>query len=543
MTRPNVSTALAEVVIDELAVNGVSVVVVSPGSRSGALAIAAARHPEIDTRVVIDERSAAFHALGVARASGMPAAVIATSGTAPANHFPAIVEADASCVPLVAISADRPAEMRGVGANQTIDQIELFGSKVRAFAPIEATEPGIDANLAWRGVVGDLVRRSRGPRPGPVHLNVAFREPTVPVTDDGRTVGRPYEFDLPRIDRLEPDEPTFAPLPALRPVRGLVIAGDGAYDRDGLLTAASDAGWPVLATALSGLRGGPVVANYRGILGSGVPDELQAETVVAVGAIGPDPVLEDLVAAASNRLRVDRWGRHIDPRRNATNVLCADPVDLVGSIDGTAARSWPELWRRVDDEAGEKRRAMVASAGLTGALVAVTLNDIEWGALVAASSLPIREVDAHLERSGPVFANRGASGIDGFVSMAAGVASVMPGTVAMAGDLSFLHDSNGLLTDSVVDLTIVVVDNHGGGLFDSLPQRRHAPEFERLFVTPPSRDLAALARFHGARAEIVSSVEELRRNVADGVGRAGVDVIIVPVDREKDLDLRCQLAG
>jgi 2-succinyl-5-enolpyruvyl-6-hydroxy-3-cyclohexene-1-carboxylate synthase len=152
----------------------------------------------------------------------------------------------------------------------------------------------------------------------------------------------------------------------------------------------------------------------------------------------------------------------------------------------------------------------------------------------------VREVDAHLERRGPVFANRGASGIDGFVSTSVGIASVTPATLALAGDLSFLHDSNGLLISEPVNLTMIVVDNGGGGLFDSLPQRDHAPEFERLFITPPNRDLAAMARFHGARAEVVDDVEGLDRAVSEGLSRDGLDVVVARVDREVDLGQRRQ---
>jgi 2-succinyl-5-enolpyruvyl-6-hydroxy-3-cyclohexene-1-carboxylate synthase len=183
----------------------------------------------------------------------------------------------------------------------------------------------------------------------------------------------------------------------------------------------------------------------------------------------------------------------------------------------------------------------MGSGRLTGGVIAAALNDVDWGALVVASSLPVREVDAHLDRPGPVFANRGASGIDGFVSMSVGVASVAPGTLALAGDISFLHDSNGLLLADPVNLAMIVVDNGGGGLFDSLPQREHAPEFERLFITNPNRDLAGLARFHGARVAEVDDVEELRMAASEALARDGLDVILARVDRQVDLAQRRQL--
>ena len=541
MSHPNPSTALARVVIDELSADGVGFLAIAPGSRSAALAAAADQHPDIETRVFVDERSAAFHSLGVARASGRPAGVIATSGTAPANFMPAVVEADMSCVPLVVVSADRPAELQGVGANQTIDQVELFGFKVRAYSGIEAARADLEGNEDWRTTVRSLVAKATGTKPGPVHLNVAFREPTVPVSDDGRTQGDLYPFPTPRLgtelsieDALE--EMSF---PDVDAARGIVIAGDGDYGRAGLLDAARVLGWPVLATALSGLRGQGVVARYHALLAEGVPQTLTPATVVAIGAIGPDPVLERLVAEAAVRVRIDAWGRTIDPGRNATHVIEGDAVRLLGGIKGAAAQTWRDDWLDRDREIGDMVEADLAEErSLSGAVIARTLDRIDWGALVVGSSLPIREVDAHLTRSGLVFANRGASGIDGFVSTALGVAAVIPGTVAFCGDLSFLHDSNGFLNDGSIDLTVVVADNHGGGLFDSLPQARHAPSYERLFITDPERDLASLALFHGANAVVVDSYESLMEAVERGLGRPNVDVVLARVDRVHDLEVR-----
>ncbi|HZD23598.1 MAG TPA: 2-succinyl-5-enolpyruvyl-6-hydroxy-3-cyclohexene-1-carboxylic-acid synthase [Acidimicrobiia bacterium] len=545
MTHPNPSTALARVVIDELVVGGVRFVAVSPGSRSGALAIAASQHPELETRVIIDERSAAFWALGIARASGRPAAVLCTSGTALANFFPAIIEADMSGVPLVAVSADRPEELRGVGANQTIDQVNLFGPKVRAYRGIEAPEVGIDANEAWRSAVSGLVGAATGaPMPGPVHLNVAFREPTVPVADDGRTAGATYEFPTPRLETAAtPAEPGTDSITDLNldAGMGIVIAGDGEYDRLSVEEHAGRLGWPILATALSGMRGGGVVSAYRFLLDRGVPDPLRPESVVAIGSIGPDPSLERLVDAARVRIRVDRWGRHIDPGRNATKVLAADPVEVLSRVDGSGADGWAKKWREADAEVRSRVVAAIESRSrTTGGVVAHAVNRVDRGALVVASSLPIREVDAHLTTRGPIFANRGASGIDGFISTALGVASVIPRTVAVAGDLSLLHDANGFLSEGETDLTLIVIDNGGGGLFDSLPQARHAPDFERLFITPPGRDPVELLRFHRARTRIVSEPAKLVPALDSALDRPGLDAVVVPVDRRYDLEARSQ---
>lgn len=544
MTHPNPSTALARVLVDQLAAERVRLVVLCPGSRSGALAIAANEHPEIETRVIIDERSGAFHALGVARATGRPAAVVSTSGTAAANFFPAIVEADLSCVPLIAISADRPAEMQGVGANQTVDQIALYGSKVRAFIGLEAPDPVTDRNVEWRGALRRLVTTASGSRPGPVHLNVRFREPTVPVTDDGRTGGDEYPYRTPRIGEVEistgpEDEPDLPDLPA---GRGLVIAGDGHYDREGLRRVSDELGWPILATSLSGMRGQGVVTTYHHLLAASLPEGLRPRVVVTVGAIGPSPRLETLVAAAEWRVRLDGCGRVLDPGRNATHVLQADVVDVLARVAGEADPDWAPAWWRADESRRRRNDELIDAAdAMTGAGVAATLNGVDWNALVVASSLPIREVDAHLRRPGEVFSNRGASGIDGFVSTALGVASVKTRTLALTGDLSLLHDSNGFLHDGAIDATFLLVDNRGGGLFDSLPQARHAPDYERLFVTDPRRSYRALAEFHHIAYHEAADRESLEHLVGDSLSRPGVDLIRVEVDRARDLAMRAQL--
>lgn len=544
MTHPNPSTALARVVVDELAAGGVRHLVISPGSRSAALAIASVEHDTIEARVVVDERSAAFHALGVALASQRPVAVLATSGTAPTNFYPAVVEADMSCVPLLAISADRPAELQGVGANQTIDQVALFGSKVRAYAGIDAPEPGIDANRDWRTTVGGLIAAAAGPKPGPVHLNVAFREPTVPVSDDGRTRSPPYPFETPRLARapVTDDGPRHSfDIPPISPDRGVVIAGEGPYDRNAVQRETARLGWPLLATAQSHLRGEEVVTGYHYMLAEGVSDDFVPETVVAIGAIGPDPVLEELFSSARTRVRVDSWGRTIDPGRNATVSLAADPAEVLRRTEGTAQPGWLRSWLDEDERIRTRLAAALGERGqMSGGAVAAALNEVEWEALVVASSLPIREVDAHLRRAGRVYANRGASGIDGFVSTALGVASVVPRTLALSGDLSLLHDANGFLHDATIDITIVVVDNGGGGLFDSLPAAKHAPHYERLFVADPARDLAALARFHGARVETADDVGGLVAACNRALNRPGLDWILVPVDRVFDLKARTQ---
>lgn len=547
MSLANPSTALATVVIDELARNGVELVAISPGSRSGALAVAASRHPGLQTRVVIDERSAAFHALGRAKATGRPAAAIATSGTAPANYLPAVVEADMSLAPLVVISADRPEELRGVGANQTIDQIGLFGRKVRSAIVIDAPGSDEDLNDTWRAAVSTalVAAKGGGGAPGPAHLNVAFREPTVPVSDDGRTRVDPYPFGVegkpggaPWVPGglAEPPAPDFG-LPATS--RGLVIAGEASYDVSLVLQLAAAVDWPVLATALSGARAGDAITTYHHLLSRGVPEALRPDVVVAIGAIGPSSRLEDLVASASSRFRVDPGGRTIDPRRNATRIAHTDPVALLETIEATVSKGFREAWQAADRQARSSLDGYLASEPvMSGASSARALSETGWEILVAASSLPIREVDAHVTKPGPVIGNRGASGIDGFVSTSLGASSTGRPTVSLSGDLSLLHDSNGFLCEPGGDLVIVVLDNDGGALFDSLPQASHAPDFERLFVTPHGRELGAVAELHSLGYAEAGTSSALRSQIDERLGRGGVHILRVEIDRSHDLAVR-----
>lgn len=541
---------MARVVVDEARRHGVAFIVLSPGSRSGALAVAAAES-EVSTRVVIDERSAAFWALGRAKATGFPAAVISTSGTAAANFLPAVVEADMSLTPLLVISADRPAEMRGIGANQTIDQKGLFGKKVRFSETIEATGSDLDANGSWRSTISKALNAAsgQGGKPGPVHLNIAFREPTVPISDDGRSGSSPYPYS---IEGRAGGEPWVEPTPVDPPVatteipahtRGIIIAGDGRYDRRALLAASASIGWPVVASALSGLRGRDVISHYHLLLAEGVLDQLRPEVAVAVGSVGPSHRLEQLIGAAEVRIRVDASGRTIDPGRNATEVIHADPVVLLKSVGERTAGDgdWSGIWSLVDGAVEEAVESYLAGVPHpTGPGIASEINRCEWETLVVASSLPVRDVDAHLVRSGPVIGNRGASGIDGFISTSLGVASSTSGVLALSGDLSLLHDINGFLAESLDPLVVVVIDNNGGGLFDLLPQAYHAPHFERLFVTPPHRRVEDVARLHDLDYVEVSRLGDLPDLVAAARG-AGASLLRVPVDRADDLDVRAAL--
>lgn len=539
---------MAWVVVDELARSGVIHSVVSPGSRSTALVLALNNHAGFSLVVHIDERSAGFRALGTSVASRTPGLVVTTSGSAVANLLPAVVEADRSGIPLILLTADRPAEMVERRTNQTMDQRSVFSGYVRSRVDLG---PAVDAKgepERWRAAVARAVGAAQGAAgaPGPVQINVAFEEPTVPVSDDGRSVAEPYQTSTdPHGSPCEsltdrgPDED----LPLIGPGRrSVVIAGRGDYDIKRLLEICGEHDIPVLATALSGGRGGGVISSYHHILVSGAPHHLLPDWVMVVGQPGPSDRLASLMTTGAPVIHVDRWGQFSDTSGTMSQGVRADPVSLLSRIAIDQDAGWSSAWRESDRLVRAALDEVLDAAGEpTGPGIARELNHIDWTALVVASSLPIRDVDSQLVRPGWVHSNRGVSGIDGFASTALGVASHKEKTLAMVGDLSFLHDANAFLADVIPPVVFVVVDNQGGGLFDLLSQARFAPDFDRLFVTPPQRDLSGLAEFHGLDFVSLESVGSIKDRVTEAITGNRATLARVGVDRASDVALRKML--
>lgn len=550
MTAPNPSTALAEALVDELSRQGVRYAVISPGSRSAALAIAFDRHPAVETVMVLDERSAAFRALGRAKATGEPTAVVATSGTAGANFLPAVVEADLAGTPLLLLTADRPPDLLGIGSNQTIDQPGLYGGKVRWSVQVPNPDPATDHNRYWRTLAAQAAARANGygAPPGPVHLNVAFGEPTVPVSDDGRSRADPYPHPIrgragggpwqePKVA-----SPRGARLDLPTPRRGLVVAGEGGYDGAGLVAAADELGWPVLATALSPVTRRSVVTTYHHLLVDGVPPSLEPDLVVHVGRSGPSDRLSSLTSVAGRVVHIDPLGRWHDPWRRATHMVQADPVETLRLMTVDTEAGWTRRWLEADSGMRAALDRVIAElAAPTGPSLARGLGDLPIARLVAASSMPVRDVDAHTVGLSSVLANRGASGIDGFVSTALGAATGDGATLAFAGDLSLLHDLSGFVGERPRSLVMVVADNDGGGLFDLLPQAVHAPGFDRLFIAPHRLDLVGVGAAIGLEAERIGDVGSLRAEIGARLGRDGIHLLVAPVDRDDDLKARRSL--
>jgi 2-succinyl-5-enolpyruvyl-6-hydroxy-3-cyclohexene-1-carboxylate synthase len=577
MTR-DATTAFARALVDEWARAGVNDACVAPGSRSAPLALALAADDRFRVHVHLDERSAGFFALGTAKASGTPAVVVCTSGTAAANFHPAVLEAHHARTPLLVCTADRPPELRDTGAGQTVDQIALYRGAVRWFCEVGVPEDRPQAARSWRSVAARAVAEALGPPAGPVHLNLAFREPLVPtgaplVDAPGRPDGRPWTT-VTRAQRV-PNAATVARLAASvrEHRRGLVVAGWGSgTSPDAVDAFASAAGWPVLADPISCLRAGRHdVSTYEALLRApGFADRHRPEIVLRLGAAPTSKTLTSWLDDDVPQALVDPDGAWLDPGRGASERLAVDAEPLltavtdalaavapgpVGAEEGAGAtRSAPTAERRAGRDAPSRwlrswlEAERVARAALDDLLdgweplfegrVARDVVDVvpDGSTLVVASSMPVRDVEAFARpRSGVRFlANRGVNGIDGFVSTALGAAARSSGpVVALLGDLCLLHDANGLLgaADRGIDLTFVVLDNDGGGIFSFLPQAALPEHFELLFGTPHGIDLATLATAHGLAAERVEKAGDLAPTLRRVLAAGGVRLVIVPTDR------------
>jgi len=568
----NPSTAFAVTFVDELARCGLAEAVLAPGSRSAPLAMAlwdraASGGPRLHVR--IDERSASFLALGLAKASGRPVALVCTSGTAAAHFHAAVIEASEAGVPLLVLTADRPPELRGTGANQTIDQLKLYGDAVRWFceAGVPEARPGMNAYWrslacrAWAAAAG-----AGGGFPGPVHLNLPLREPLVPgARDPGAADGADAQGWPEALAGRASGEP-WASFPATPPgaadgvlelpwtERGVIVCGDGCTDPAALLRLAAEAGWPVLAEPSSGARAGPLsLAAYPYLLES--PDFVaghRPDVIVSAGRPGLSrpqlAYLRSSGASARHVVIAQGQGHWADPARSATDV--AGAVRLTGAGQRPAEPKWLASWQAADAAA---RDAAAAILGRDDTLteprlardLAAALPD---GALLwAASSLPVRDLDQHMApRAGlTVLASRGTSGIDGMISSAAGAALAHQRrgggpAAALVGDLAFLHDAPGLFLgpgEPRPDLVLVVVNNDGGGIFSLLEQAEFGGPFERVFGTPHGAALTGLAAAAGLPAVTVDR--------PSGLGPAlrgeGIRVVEVRTDRAAGAALRREL--
>lgn len=587
--------------VDELARAGVRHACICPGSRSTPLALTLAEHPAIQRWIHIDERSAAFFALGLAKASGMPAALICTSGTAAANFLPAIVEARYGRVPLVVLTADRPPELRDNGAPQAIDQLHLYGGNVKWFAEMALPEATDSALRYARATAARAVATAlEGPR-GPVHVNLPFREPLVPprastpaapVSRDNAAIRlQPTEFGmrlwvappqsqaLPAITQHQSptaatpgivaiNAPRMAPAEAIREVarslavrpRGIIVCGEQ-HDpalAPALTRLASLLGYPILADPLSGLRRGAhdhalVLDAYDAFLRDERATALTPELALRFGATPTSKTLLTFLQRVEQQVLVDGDGGWRDPIARATMVIHADAAllctALAEQLYGLGQResqAWCDVWQRADCRAREAIDSYLTTLDepFEGKVFAAVADLLPEGAtLYAGNSMPVRDLETFFpggDRALRFLGNRGANGIDGVISSALGAAAAGDGPLVLViGDLSFYHDLNGLLAARRYPLnaTIVLLNNDGGGIFSFLPQVEHPEHFEQLFGTPTGLGFQPAVEMYGCAFQRVATWPAFRAAVAASLAAPGVQVIEMRTERARNVEL------
>ncbi|MBL9193012.1 MAG: 2-succinyl-5-enolpyruvyl-6-hydroxy-3-cyclohexene-1-carboxylic-acid synthase [Opitutaceae bacterium] len=554
------NTWWCSVMVETLVRLGLRQAVISPGSRSTPLTVALVAHRAVECIPVLDERSAGFFALGLAKQSQRPVVLVCTSGTAAANYFPAVIEASESGVPLLVLTADRPPEMRACNSGQTIDQQKLYGDYVRWQHEVGVPEAS-EARLRYlRQTLVQAWERAAGAYPGPVHLNLPFRDPLVPRTD---AIG--VEVDL-------GDEEAFFShlIPIQAPcthatfwlrsttARGLIVAGAAApadphsYVQS-VLALARATGWPVLADVLSPVRAfasaeAGIITTYDTFLRhEALARQLTPRQVICLGGWPTSKVLRGwMETSQAETILLSPWPTNRDPLHGRTRQLVA-PVEAV-AVEGTPTRdpAYSALWQRAEKATRTRLRAAIedpAAAGFEGG-VAARLGEVLPPAtpVFVAASMPVRDLEYFWPCQGGgqrLYFNRGANGIDGTLSTALGVAHGHAPSVLLTGDLAFLHDTNGLLLAPKLrgSLTVVVINNRGGGIFEHLSIAAYNPPFEDYFATPQQVDLGRLAEAYGVAHRLVPTWGELERELTS-LPVSGLRILEFRTDRRQDAAFR-----
>ncbi len=569
MKHEQVTFAFVGAFVDELARSGVRNVCIAPGSRSTPLALMIARHPDIKVWLNLDERSNSFFALGMAKASREPVAILCSSGTATANFYPAVVESRLGRVPLIVLTADRPPELRDVGAPQTIDQIRLYGAYPKWSVEVATPEATPDLLRYARTIAGRAAATAKAEPAGPVHLNFPFREPLIPLPLDeipefdaawnGREDGAPYVaidnaakvLDDAALDALAVD--------LCRCERGLIICGPQ-FDPDlaePVAQLARALGFPLLADPLSLVRCGPhdrdaVIDSYDAFLRDAqLGERLKPDLVLRFGAMPTSkPVLLFLQRFLDAKHVVFGAGWE-DPMLMASRMINAEPRHTCEGLlkritDKPRGRAWLETWKRIDRTTRAAIGDLVSGVEqpFEGRVFAELADLLPDGAtLWASSSMPVRDLDTFFpgnERRLTFLSNRGANGIDGVISSALGASTVSQGPLVLTiGDIAFYHDMNGLLAAKLhgLNATIILLNNDGGGIFSFLPQATHGEHFEDLFGTPHGLDFRPAAEMYGASYHQMDGWSDFRSRCRMRLHAPGLKIIEVRTERASNVSL------
>ncbi|WP_186576437.1 2-succinyl-5-enolpyruvyl-6-hydroxy-3-cyclohexene-1-carboxylic-acid synthase [Aquibacillus kalidii] len=547
--------------VDELFRSGLSNVVISPGSRSTPLALTFAEHPDITHWVNMDERSAAFFALGMAKQSKQPVALICTSGTAAANYYPAIVEAHYDRVPLVVLTADRPHELRDVGAPQAIEQIKMYGDYVKWFHEMALPE-ATDFMLKYvRGKASRAVHNAVHGNPGPVHLNFPFREPLVPVFTLDNLWGDVYQnrafhsnyIGKRSLENVQLDEI----ISALRNYkRGLIVCGpqNDAGLAKGIVALAEAYDLPILADPLSQLRAGKhskanIIECYDSILKSKqVRELLEPEFIIRFGAM---PISKPFLLLLKEnehvkQIIIDDEEGHREPTGSSAQFVYADPSKLCEQLVEYKMNfdlDWKEMWIGLNKSTSkllskDESDQELSEGGTVRYISEAIPNDTT---LYVGNSMPVRDLDTFFlvnTKQITVLGNRGANGIDGITSSALGAAALGKRVTLLIGDLSFFHDFNALLIAKQyhINLTVVLVNNNGGGIFSFLPQAKEQSEhFEVLFGTPLNIDFKPIITMYNGAYHVPNNWDEFSKALTESYDHAGLTVIEVQTNRQENV--------
>ena len=547
----------AHALLDGLAAAGVDRVVISPGSRSTPLALASELHPSLQTWVQVDERCAAFFALGMARVTAAPVALLATSGSAPAHWYPAVIEADQAGIPLVLLSADRPLELQGCGSNQTIDQHKLFQQAVRAFHALPAIVQHQQGQAFVRSVAMRAVHQSCWPLPGPVHINVPFHEPLLEKTIPRLTPeGSAAAVELPTL--MPPDAQLERIATRIAGQAGLSLCGPGRFGAEfapSVTRLAEKLNCPLLADPLSGLRFGDhdrarILCHYDAFLRrAAFCNRYRPQWVLRFGSMPVSRSLLDYLQhlQSGKLIVVDPYGRWPDPLHRTGEMLRATPQAV---CDGLAPRitcptpaGWWEAFSRQEQVTAQLCHDLrVSGHWFEAQLVPALLDRLPAGSLLfAGNSMPVRELDSfsgQFEKPLQLVANRGASGIDGHVSSLLGLASASADGTTVAGligDLAFYHDMNGLLAAPDCNATLIIINNDGGGIFRYLPQAG-LDAFERYWSTPTGLDFRHAADLYRLPFRRVGRADEFQQALNDSLSQQGVKIIEAVINPQHSVE-------
>ncbi len=558
-------TVYTSALIDEIAQVGLSTCVISPGSRSTPLALLMAEHPDLRTYINVDERSAAFFALGAAKATEKPTVLACTSGSAEANYLPAVVEAAYSRVPLILLTADRPHELREVGAPQAINQMNMYSNYTRAYFEAAIPEDSEEMVRYARNLIRRAVAAALKPPAGPVQINLPIREPLIPDIADANLFTYGRSLHTPRIDigKLSCSNSTYEQLAQeLGSInKGIIVCG-AQMDHEfaaAVIHLAEHLQFPILADPLSQLRlSGKssewIIDGYDAFLKSEkVVISLKPDVILRFGAM---PVSKSFLQAVkktwstARQIVVDGGAEWRDPTGKADEMIyCDEGIFCQAIVDQVpppiAQNSWSSHWRHINDVTRSVLATIRDQNGLSEGRIYYELNDIlpDQSQLCVANSMPIRDIDTFIHQrlvKVDVLCNRGANGIDGTISTALGASITGKQTILITGDLSFFHDLNGLAATQLneLSLTIILINNNGGGIFSFLPQAESPnseKQFERLFLTPLNLPFIHAAKLYGAEYALVNSVEQLQLEVNKGIGVKGVRIIEIQTDREQNV--------